>query len=150
MERPRLPPLERVQARVKDVIASGGIVDWREAGEWLRQARDDDGKLGLDDHYTRVLMRNLFYEVSKTPRCNARVVSGRRGPDASGDGRNVYLLLSPTVVSDQLVVDLYLRGNGEDGRARGAHLNSADDKESSLDDVLQATAQQGEDAAGKK
>ena len=58
MEPPRLPPLERVQAGVKDVIASGGMVDWREAGERLRQAREDDGKLGLDDHYTRVLMRN--------------------------------------------------------------------------------------------
>ena len=33
MERPRLPPLERVQARVKDVIASRGMVDWREVGE---------------------------------------------------------------------------------------------------------------------
>ena len=33
MELPRLPPLERVQARVKDVITSRGMVDWREVGE---------------------------------------------------------------------------------------------------------------------
>ena len=70
-----------------------------------------------------------------TRRCDARVVSGRRGPDASGDGRNVYLLF-PTGVSDQLVVDLNLRRNGEDSRAGGAHMNSADDKEHSLDNVL--------------
>ena len=68
MEPPRLLPLERVQAGVKDVIASGGIVDWGEAGEWLRYVREDDGKLGLDDHYTRALVRNFFYQVSKTPR----------------------------------------------------------------------------------
>ena len=145
MEPPRLPPLERVQARVKDIIASGGIVEWRKAGERLRQAREDDSKVGLVDHYTRLWVRNSFYQVLKTPRCNARVVSGRRGPDPSADGRNVYILLFPTVASDQVAVDLYLRGIVEDGRAGGAHLNSAEDIEHSLDDVLQAMDQQGED-----
>ena len=115
----------------------------------MRQARKDDGKLGLDDHYTRVLVRNLFCQALKTLRCDARVVSEKRGPETNGDGRNVYLLLLPKVVSDQLVVYLYLRGNGEDGRARGAHLISAEDKESSLEGVLQAMVQQGEDAAGQ-
>ena len=38
MEPPRLPPLECVQERIKDVVASWRIVEWREAGEWLRHA----------------------------------------------------------------------------------------------------------------
>ena len=89
IEPPRLPPLDKVQKRVKVVVASRGIVDWRETGEWLRQARGDDGEVGHGDLYARVLVRTLFYQASKTPRCDARVVSLGRGSDASGDGLNV-------------------------------------------------------------
>ena len=106
MEPPQLPALEREQKRVNDVVASGGIVDWREAGEWLRQAREEDGEVGLGDHYTRVSIRKLFDRVSKTPRCGARVVSGRKGLHAGGNGCDVCLLLFPTVASGQLAVDL--------------------------------------------
>lgn len=82
---PRLPTVENMRGGVKDAVASGGIVDWRQAGEWLRQAREDGGEVGLGDYYTRVLVRMLFDHVSNLLRCDARVVNEKRGPDA-GDG----------------------------------------------------------------
>lgn len=144
-----LTPMERVREKAEKTVDGGGIVDWREAREWLRQAREDDGKEGLRDGYARLLVRQLFDEVAETPDCDARVVVGKRGLDADGDGRNVDLLLFPKVVPDQVVVDLYLRGRRETARAGGAHLNSSKDNEQSIDSLLEMFVQPKVDEEGK-
>ncbi|CAN0560491.1 unnamed protein product, partial [Laminaria digitata] len=91
--------------------------------------REDDHQVGLKDDYDRLLVRRIFHEVAKTPGSNARVVSGKRGLDSGGDGREAHLLLFPKDVPDQLVVvDLYLSGHGGTGSVGGVHLNSAEDK----------------------
>ena len=126
---PRLQPMERVRKRVKDAVASGDIVDWKEASKWFRQAREEDGERGYGDDYARLLMRKLFDQVARAPGSEARVVGGRGGLDSAGDGRRAHLLLFSLVVPDQLVVDLYLSVHGENSRANGVHLKSAEGKE---------------------
>lgn len=122
----------------------------------MPQAREANCELDLGDHYTRVLVRNSFYQVSKTLRCDARVVSGSRkpasgveGPTPGEIGRNVHPRFFPAVNSDQLVVDLNWRGIAEDGKAGDVHLSSAEHMERLLDDVFQTMAQQVEDEAEK-
>ena len=149
IERPRPSSMERVQEMVMATVADGSIVDWTEAREWLTQAREDDHQVGLKDDYDRLLVRRIFHEVAKTPGSNARVVSGKRGLGSGGDGREAHLLLFPKDVPDQLVVDLYLSGHGGTGSVGGVHLNSAEDKEQPLDNVLQAIVKEGRDEAGK-
>lgn len=76
-------------------------------------------------------------------------MSGKRKTNASGDDRNVCLLLFHTVVSGVLAIGLCLRDNGENDRAGGIRLHSAEDNERSLDDMIKAMPQQGKGAAGK-
>lgn len=98
MRWPRLPSREKVRERFKDVVCSGVTVDWTDASEWLRPARQDDGEAGLDDDYAKAMVRTFFDNLSKTPCCYVTAVSGKGGPDAGGDGRKAYLLLSPMIV----------------------------------------------------
>lgn len=107
MERSRLPPIERV--RDNDIIASGGIEHWRNASEWRRQARDNVGKVSSKAGHARTVVRQLFDQLSNTPWSDARVMSGKGGLAAGGNGREAYLLLFPVDLRDEAVVGLYLQ-----------------------------------------
>eukprot|EP00752_Nemacystus_decipiens_P016789 g15026.t1 len=98
----------------------GEILYWKDVAEWLTSERAKLGEDKLKDISAREKVKQMFDSISRSPRCNARVVDIRGYGDSGGDGREKALCLFPKDVRDDVVLGYLLRMR----TAEGATLKS--------------------------